>query len=89
MADQDYGTCDDCGKPLSEDDAQADFDRRADMIYAALDGADWETTEALLAMFTGLHLSGFDPVERKKARRGIIRVIDEETRDCVIRACDA
>ncbi len=89
MATEDYGNCDTCGNPLTEEDAQADFNHRADMIQAALDGADWEMTEALLAMFTGLHLSGFDPVERKKARRGIIRVIDEETRDCVIRACDA
>jgi hypothetical protein len=89
MADQDYGNCEDCGKPLTEEDAQADFNQRADMINAALEDADDATCEMLLAMFVGRYLSRFVAEDRKKARRALIREIDEETKDCVIRGCDA
>jgi hypothetical protein len=89
MADQDYGNCADCGKPLTEEDAQADFDRRADMISEALEGADWDTCEALLSMFVGLHLSAVDAEDRKKVRRGMIRSIDADTKGWVLTGCDA
>jgi len=68
MATQDY------------DAEQADFNRRADLINAALEGADDETAEALLAMFAGRHLSRFIAQDRKLVRRDIIRGIDWVTR---------
>ena len=87
MATQDYETCPDCGKPLDED--QADFNRRADLINEALEDADDATIEVLLTMFAARYLSCFTASERKKARRGFIRCLDEETKECVIRGCDA
>ena len=89
IADQNYGHCEDCGKPLTEEDLQADFNRRADLINEALDGADPDACEALLTMFLGLHLSAFDAADRKKVRRDLIRMIDEEAKDWVISGCDA
>jgi hypothetical protein len=89
MATQDYGNCEDCGKPLTEEDAQEDFNWRADLIGDALDGADLNCCEALLTMFLGLHLSAFDAADRKKVRRDLMRMIDEQTKDWVIRGCDA
>jgi len=86
MADQDYGTCDHCGKPL---DDEADFHRRADAIRDALETADDVTREALLAMFVARYLVGFVPEDLKKARRGLLREIDRETREMIIRNCDA
>ena len=89
MATQDYGNCDTCGNPLSEEDIQADFDRRANMIHEALDSADDQLCEVLLTMFLGMVLAGVDAEDRKSARRCLIRDIDRETKDWVLRACDA
>lgn len=86
MADQEYGNCDCCDKPLSDED---EFTQRADAINAALDGAEWEMCEALLALFAGRHLSRFVAEERHKARRGLFREIDKETKTWVIDGCDA
>ena len=86
MAARDYETCENCGNPLSAED---DVTWRADAINAALDGADWETCEALLAMFVGRHLSRFVAEDRRKARRGLLRGIDKETKTWVIDGCDA
>ena len=87
MADQTYGTCDDCGKPLPED--EDDFTWRADAINAALKDADDGTTEALLTMFVGRYISRFVAEDHKKARRAISRGITEETRRWIISGCDA
>ena len=89
MATSDYGNCDCCGTPLTEEDMQADFDRRADLIAEALDGADPVTCETLLAMFAGRHVSLFPVEGRKFARRELLREIDKETKEWVIRGCDA
>jgi hypothetical protein len=89
MAKQEYGNCDTCGKPLDDEDAQADFNRRADMMKAALEDADYDTSTMLLAMFAARHLFWSTAEERKKARRDLIREIDRETKDMVIRGCDA
>lgn len=86
MADQDYETCDDCGKPLSEED---DFNWRANTIRDVLETADDETREALLAMFAARYLFGFVPEDHKKARRGLIREIDRIAKELVIANCDA
>jgi hypothetical protein len=86
MATQDYETCPDCGKPLSEDE---DFTWRADAISAALEDADPVTCQLLLAMFAGRHLSRFEADIRKKVRRDLHREIDAETKDWVIAGCDA
>lgn len=86
MADQEYGSCDSCGKPLHGDD---DFTWRADAINAALDDADWLTSETLLAMFVGRHLSRFPAEERQKAKRSLLREIGKETKTWVIDGCDA
>ena len=86
MADGNYGHCEDCGKPLDEDD---DFAWRADMISEALEGADADLSEALLTLFVGLHLSKFEAGDRKKARREFIREADNDTKRWVISRCDA
>ncbi len=89
MATKDYGTCPDCGNPLDSEDADADFTRRADMINAALDGADDLTVEMLLSMFAGRYISRFVAEDQTKARRGLAREISIQTKDWVIRSCDA
>ena len=89
MATQDYGNCASCGNPLTEEEMQADFNRRADLLAEALDGADPITCEVLLAMFAGQHLSSFVPEHFKLARRELLREIDKETKEWVIRRCDA
>jgi hypothetical protein len=89
MATQDYGTCPDCGNPLSEEDARADFNRRADLIMEALDGADPVTIEVLLSMFAGRYIAEYVPEDQKKAKRGLVREIGIQTREHVIRSCDA
>jgi hypothetical protein len=86
MATQDYGTCDTCGNPITEDE---DFTRRADMINAALDGVDEETVQILLAMFAGRHLSRFVADVRKRVRRDLHKEIDRETMDWVVAGCDS
>ena len=86
MADQDYGTCDECGKPLSEGD---DFNWRADTIRDALETADDVTREALLAMFAARYISGFVPEDYKKVRRSLVREIDRMSREMAIQNCDA
>lgn len=86
MADHDYGHCEDCGKPLTEDD---DFTWRADAIRDALETADDGTRETLLAMFAARYLFGFTPEDFKKARRGLIREIDRVAKEIIIDNCDA
>lgn len=85
MADEEYGHCDSCGKPLDEDD----FSWRADAIRDALESADSVTRELLLAMFAARYLVEFVPEDIKKARRGLLREIDRETKEAIIRSCDA
>jgi hypothetical protein len=89
MADRDYGTCPDCGNPLDEEDAQADFDWRANMIRDALDGADPVTIEVLLSLFAGRYISSFVPEDQKLVKRDLVREIGIQTREHVIRSCDA
>lgn len=86
MANSEYGHCDSCGKPLDEDD---DFTWRADAIRDALESADSVTRELLLAMFAARYLVEFVPEDIKKARRGLLREIDRETKEAIIRSCDA
>lgn len=78
--------CAECGEPL---DPQEEFNARADMIEAALDGADPEDQMGLLVMFLSLWLAQWRAEDREDARSDIIEMLDEDTRSWVMQGCDA
>jgi hypothetical protein len=71
------------------DECSADFEARADMIAAALDGADGELEIDLLTMFTARALASWCADDRKSVQRDMLEAIDSETKDWVMAGCDA
>jgi hypothetical protein len=81
--------CPDCGEPVTPE-GQAEFDERADAMFAALDDCDDPSMEfSLLVMAVARFLTGFDAKDRNMVRRDLFKQIDEDTKHLVIMACDA
>lgn len=79
--------CPSCGRIHEED--EGDFDRRADLMFEALDGATVEAEMALIVLAASRFLAGFEARDRRLARRDLIREVDAETKAIVIRGCDS
>lgn len=87
MADQDYGNCDCCGNPLTEDDVYRNV---LDQVGEALDILDDDYDRmSVIAFYAGRLISDFFPNHQKSARRQLARWITEETRAWNIAGCDA
>ena len=83
--------CSICGQIHDPDeDVQDEFNRRADLIVEALEGIDdpWMELQ-LISLAASSFLSAFDAKLRRTVRRDLIKCIDSDTRDMVVRACDA
>lgn len=86
MAEQDYGHCDECGNPLTADDAYRNI---CDAIGGALDDLDPYDQMAVLAFFTGRLIASFQAEDQKAVRRDLAREVTRETREWNIAGCDA
>ncbi len=86
MAEQDYGHCDECGKPLTEEDV---YSNARDAIGDILDELDPYDQMHILALFAGRLISGFQAEDQRAVRRDLGREITHETREWNIAGCDA
>jgi hypothetical protein len=68
---------------------QEEFDRLADAVFEALEGAEMFDEMAVLTMFLGRWVCGFDPEHRELARQDMQELLDSAIREWVIADADA
>lgn len=77
-------------KRLTETEGeQEEFDRLADAVFEALEGAEMFHQMAVLTMFLGRWVCGFDPEHRELARQDMQELLDSAIREWVIAGADA
>src|SRR5215469_12213092 len=76
-------------RPMDDEDEQDEFNRRADAVDQALDGAHVHEEMVILTMFLARWLSRIEPESREIAHKDMFATLENDIREWIIAGSDS